>query len=109
LVITSDQGAVVITGCAHPGIGAVADAAARQADAPIALLAGGFHLFQASAETVSRTAEELHSSDVRHIMPTHCTGTQAMEKLEELFGRQFVQGGVGQVICFDSDGRPVTA
>jgi 7,8-dihydropterin-6-yl-methyl-4-(beta-D-ribofuranosyl)aminobenzene 5'-phosphate synthase len=97
----------VITGCAHPGIAAIAEGAARQTGSPLALLAGGYHLFQASPEAVSRAAEELAALGVRHLMPTHCTGAPAMQILQEQFGQRFIRGGLGQSILFDTDGRPV--
>jgi 7,8-dihydropterin-6-yl-methyl-4-(beta-D-ribofuranosyl)aminobenzene 5'-phosphate synthase len=106
LTISTDEGAVVITGCAHPGIQTIADTALRQTGIPIALLAGGFHLFQASEKVVSRTAEELAASGVRHIMPTHCTGEAAMQGLQERFGPQFIRGGLGRSISFNEYGRP---
>jgi 7,8-dihydropterin-6-yl-methyl-4-(beta-D-ribofuranosyl)aminobenzene 5'-phosphate synthase len=106
LVVSADKEAVVITGCAHPGIATIADAARRQTETPIALLAGGYHLFQASVEAVSRTAEDLAALGIRHVMPTHCTGAPAMERLQKQFGQRFIQGGLGQVIAFDGDGRP---
>jgi 7,8-dihydropterin-6-yl-methyl-4-(beta-D-ribofuranosyl)aminobenzene 5'-phosphate synthase len=107
LVITTDAGAVVITGCAHPGILEIADVATQQTGKNIALLAGGFHLFQASAESVSRTAEKLLSLGIRHIMPTHCTGVSAMQILQEQFGQRFITCGLGQTIGFDTEDRLV--
>ncbi|MBT3045592.1 MAG: MBL fold metallo-hydrolase [Candidatus Thiodiazotropha sp.] len=106
LVITASEGAVVITGCAHPGVVTIADAVTRQTGTTVALLAGGYHLFQESAETVTQTAEDLAALGVRHIMPTHCTGASAMQQLQELFGQRFIPGGQGHVVAFDKDGRP---
>ena len=73
LVIGAAEGPVVVTGCAHPGIAAIAESATRQAGAPILLLAGGFHLFEASDELIEHSAKQLVALGVRHVMPTHCT------------------------------------
>ncbi len=107
LVIDSDMGPVVITGCAHPGIARIAERASRQAGQAIALLAGGYHLYDATAADVDRVADRLHALGVRYILPTHCTGEAATRRLGQRFGDGFVTGGAGQVVRFDSDGRPV--
>jgi 7,8-dihydropterin-6-yl-methyl-4-(beta-D-ribofuranosyl)aminobenzene 5'-phosphate synthase len=106
LVIAADGGAVVITGCAHPGIVTIANAATLQTGTSPALLAGGFHLFDTPEQTVIRTAEDLAVLGIRHIMPTHCTGAPAMQTLQELFGQRFIKSGLGQTITFNKDGLP---
>lgn len=107
LVITGDEGAVAITGCAHPGIVEISDAATRLAGGPLTLLAGGFHLFQESATAVNRVVENLAALGVQHVFPSHCTGAEAILKLQEQFRERFIPGGLGQAIGFDTEGRPV--
>jgi 7,8-dihydropterin-6-yl-methyl-4-(beta-D-ribofuranosyl)aminobenzene 5'-phosphate synthase len=109
LVISAEEGAVAITGCAHPGIVTIADAARRLTGKNLALLAGGFHLFQTSEEMVSETAEKLAATGVRHILPTHCTGESATKFLREQFKQQFLKGGLGQAVRFDTEGKPVVS
>jgi 7,8-dihydropterin-6-yl-methyl-4-(beta-D-ribofuranosyl)aminobenzene 5'-phosphate synthase len=106
LVMSTEEGAVVITGCAHPGIAKIAQVAMDQTGLPLALLAGGFHLFDTSNEDVASVAQELAALGIRHILPTHCTGEAATEKLREVFGAGFIPGGSGQIIGFDADGQP---
>ncbi|MEJ2608927.1 MAG: MBL fold metallo-hydrolase [Candidatus Thiodiazotropha sp.] len=107
LVIPSDQGAVVITGCAHPGIGAIAKEASRQNSQAIALLAGGFHLFKAQEKEIDAVINELANLPVQYIMPTHCTGSLASSCLKKQFGVRCIAGGSGQRIRFNSAGQPV--
>ena len=44
LVITTESGLVVITGCAHPGIVAIVEQARQMFEEPVRLVLGGFHL-----------------------------------------------------------------
>jgi 7,8-dihydropterin-6-yl-methyl-4-(beta-D-ribofuranosyl)aminobenzene 5'-phosphate synthase len=106
LVITLNEGSVVITGCAHPGIATIAEAAIRQTERPLALLAGGFHLFEVTSEEVVAVTEQLTALDIDHIMPTHCTGPLATQMLRERFGSRLLPGGLGQTIEFNAEGRP---
>lgn len=109
LVITTDEGAVVVTGCAHPGIATIAALASEQVGAPIALLAGGFHLFQQEIGAIDQAIDRLQAQGVRYVLPTHCTGGPATLRLQERYGDRFVPGGAGRVLSFDAQARPVTA
>mgnify|MGYP001166926014 CR=1 FL=1 len=108
LVIATREGAVVITGCAHPGIAEIAALAAAQTGLPIALLAGGFHLFQSGAEDIDQVIDRLQALGVRYVLPTHCTGGPAIARLQERYGHGFIPGGAGQQLGFDASGQPVT-
>lgn len=107
LVIATDQGAVVITGCAHPGIGAIAKQATRQNSQAIAFLTGGFHLFKAREDEIDAVIDELVALSVQYVMPTHCTGLTASSRFKERLGTRCLAGGSGQVVRFDSTGMPL--
>lgn len=61
LVVTSSSGAIVLTGCAHPGVGCILDRAAELAK-PTSVI-GGFH--------ASQTTE--FPSQLQRIVACHCT------------------------------------
>lgn len=106
LALLAEEGAVVVTGCAHPGIAEIAERLGEQAGKPIVLLAGGFHLFQDGPDNIERVCARLQALGVQYVLPTHCTGEAATAHLRERFAERFLPGGVGQVVSFDAAGRP---
>jgi 7,8-dihydropterin-6-yl-methyl-4-(beta-D-ribofuranosyl)aminobenzene 5'-phosphate synthase len=98
LIVDSPRGAIVVTGCAHPGIVAIADAARRQTGREIALLVGGFHLLRLGEREIDETVQALRDLGVEAIAPSHCTGEAAIERLRAVFGADFVDSGCGAVI-----------
>jgi len=98
VVIESDEGLVVVTGCAHPGIERIAARAMEMLGRPISLLMGGFHLMYSDARQIAGVIETLQSLGVRKVAPTHCTGDLAIEMFAEAFGDRFIRGGVGRVV-----------
>ena len=62
LVIDSDKGLVVISGCGHAGIINTLEYARTQVRAsPVHAALGGFHLFEADARTLDWTAAKLRA------------------------------------------------
>jgi 7,8-dihydropterin-6-yl-methyl-4-(beta-D-ribofuranosyl)aminobenzene 5'-phosphate synthase len=70
LALETDAGIVLVVGCSHSGVEAIAREARRSTGTDPTLLTGGFHLMPFSAEHVSRLArslkEDLH---VRRVAP----------------------------------------
>jgi 7,8-dihydropterin-6-yl-methyl-4-(beta-D-ribofuranosyl)aminobenzene 5'-phosphate synthase len=100
LIIPISEGAVVVTACAHPGIAALAREAKRQSGKEIALLLGGFHLFQDGDAEVRATIGELKALGVRKVAPCHCTGDRAIELLQEEYGDGCISIGAGARLSF---------
>jgi 7,8-dihydropterin-6-yl-methyl-4-(beta-D-ribofuranosyl)aminobenzene 5'-phosphate synthase len=109
LVATTPEGPVLITGCAHPGIismvESVSTAPQYHADSEdpdsgrsIALVIGGFHLFKLSRRRVDQIIAEFQSMGVRQVMPAHCTGAGPISWFAEVYGENFISGGVGQTV-----------
>ncbi len=76
LVLETRDGAVVITGCAHPGVVNMVHQAQEVAGAKIALLAGGFHLRDVSDSELPLIVARNTPGGCREIMPCHCTGRE---------------------------------
>ncbi len=102
LFIETREGAVVVTGCAHPGIVTIATRATEQSGTNIALLAGGFHLYEEPPAAIDAIAHALLALGVRQIMPTHCTGDPGLVGLRAAFGERFITGGNGQSVRFNA-------
>lgn len=77
MVIDSNDGLVLITGCAHRGILNIAESAMRAfSGRPLAALVGGFHLSDASDETLEKVAEGIAALAPGRVLCGHCTGTR---------------------------------
>jgi 7,8-dihydropterin-6-yl-methyl-4-(beta-D-ribofuranosyl)aminobenzene 5'-phosphate synthase len=98
LVLESDPGLVVITGCAHPGIVETATTVKEQHSAELYLLMGGFHLGGKSQAELQHIAYQLKELGVKKLAPCHCTGREAMRFLANEWGDDFLSCGVGRVI-----------
>jgi len=98
LVVTTEEGLVVITGCAHPGIDRMLQKARFMFGGPIRLAMGGFHLKSADDEKVSRVLRAFRDLGVESTAPCHCTGDRARGRFAAEYGEGFIQAGVGKVI-----------
>jgi len=93
LAVETSQGLVVLTGCAHPGLPPIVTRALTLGE--VDMLIGGFHLQDASLETIQGVIEEVRSLGVRRVAPCHCTGDTAIREFQEAFGPDFHEAGVG--------------
>jgi metal-dependent hydrolase (beta-lactamase superfamily II) len=109
LVIETDEGSVVVTGCAHPGIVPIVRAAQEVVPGDVALVMGGFHLMDKTDRAVEAVATSLLELGVEQVSPTHCTGEQAIAILAAAYGDDYIEGGAGRVYvvgAFPSSDQP---
>jgi metal-dependent hydrolase (beta-lactamase superfamily II) len=97
LIVETPEGLVVITGCAHPGIVKMVRTSKEIVDGEVALVVGGFHLGNQAASTVKGIIDDLRDLGVKRVSPTHCTGDRSIQIFAELYGKDYIEGGVGQV------------
>lgn len=95
LLIDGTDGPVLITGCAHMGIAKLVKRATELAGAPMALVLGGFHLFNKKKEEIDRVIADLRELGVRRVGAGHCTGDAAVAAFREAYGDDFVGIQVG--------------
>jgi 7,8-dihydropterin-6-yl-methyl-4-(beta-D-ribofuranosyl)aminobenzene 5'-phosphate synthase len=81
LALSTDNGIVVVTGCSHPGVGAILNAAAEFGE--VCGIIGGLHGFS--------DFDRLQGLSL--ICPCHCT--QYKLELRQLFPEQYVACGAG--------------
>jgi 7,8-dihydropterin-6-yl-methyl-4-(beta-D-ribofuranosyl)aminobenzene 5'-phosphate synthase len=98
LVIDTEYGAVVLTGCAHPGIVDIVERIHRIGQSDIALLMGGFHLRDSTGGEVMRIIRHLRRMWVLRVAPSHCTGDEAMTIFRREYGHDFLEAGLGSTI-----------
>jgi len=99
LVVRTQRGLVVLTGCAHPGVTKMVDKAAslfEQDD--ILLVVGGFHLEWATRRRIGKIITTFESHGVGYAAPTHCSGDNARELFKQRFGARYVEVGVGRAV-----------
>ncbi|MHC1585061.1 MAG: MBL fold metallo-hydrolase [Candidatus Syntropharchaeia archaeon] len=92
LVVVTEKGLIVITGCAHPGIVNILRYVKERFEKKIYLVLGGFHL---GGKDVS---EEFRKLGVKKVSPCHCTGEKATVFLEREYGKDFIKNGIGKII-----------
>ena len=92
LIIDTEKGLIVITGCAHPGIVNIVGKAKEMLDKNIYLVMGGFHQPPVSV------VEEFRKLGVERVAPSHCTGDQAINAFAEEYKDDFIKSGVGKII-----------
>ena len=103
LVVKTESGLVVITGCAHPGIVPIVERARGMINEPVRLVLGGFHLGSKSASEIDAILRDFRRLGVEQVAPCHCTGTRAIDMFAAEYGNLFIQAGVGRVIRFDTE------
>ncbi len=79
--IETPEGIVLFTGCCHSGLINSLKAAEQHSGKKPAAAVGGFHLEKASEERLDATVRFLKDAGLRGILPLHCTGKTASERL----------------------------
>lgn len=95
LIINTSKGAVVLVGCAHPKVVDIVKHAKELTNKEIYLVMGGFHMASFSEEDVKLVISQLKEQGVQKIGPTHCSGEKTRKLMQEAFGENFVEVGVG--------------
>ncbi|MCX6843605.1 MAG: MBL fold metallo-hydrolase [candidate division WOR-3 bacterium] len=102
LVVETDSGLVLVTGCAHPGVVNIARRVKEDFGRPPHLVLGGFHLGHASPEEVKRIVGELRTLGVAKAGPCHCTGDEAIGQFQQNWPDGFEQIGCGRVLKLEA-------
>ena len=99
-----DKGLVIVTGCGQAGVINTINYAKKITGVDkIYAIIGGFHLPADGGiyeEAIGPTLKELQKADPEYIVPCHCTGWKATNKIINLMPEKFIQSGVGTVFTF---------
>ncbi len=98
LLLQTQKGMIIITGCAHPGIIKIIQHAKDVLPEEVLLVMGGFHLMNDREETIMDVVSQFNALGVRYVAPSHCSGEQARQVLAQAYQRDFLSSGVGKVI-----------
>ncbi len=87
LIMLTDRGTIILTGCGHAGIVNIAEDAQKMSEgAPVLAVVGGLHLFSKPDKVVDWTGEHLKKMGVKYLLAAHCTGIEATFRLRRVMG-----------------------
>ncbi|MBO8137710.1 MAG: MBL fold metallo-hydrolase [Desulfotomaculum sp.] len=99
LIAITKKGPVIIMGCAHSGVVNTVRYAAELTDSKnIYGLVGGTHLYEAEAERVAKTINELKSFEPQVLAVNHCTGIKAQMEFYKTFNDKLIYNSTGNVL-----------
>ena len=99
LMVKTDKGLVVITGCSHPGVTVILEKAREQyPDLLVDMILGGFHFKDMDDSMLEQSVSALYQFEGLRVGPTHCTGEKAADRIREHFGGRFVDVAAGVVL-----------
>jgi 7,8-dihydropterin-6-yl-methyl-4-(beta-D-ribofuranosyl)aminobenzene 5'-phosphate synthase len=95
------KGLVVLSGCAHAGIvNTVKQAQKVSGIEKIHAVLGGFHLINAKPENIQRTVADIKALKPDYVVPTHCTGFEAIVAFKEGMLSEFIINTAGTQYTF---------
>ncbi len=97
------KGLVVLSGCAHCGIvNSVKQAQKIAGTDKIHAVMGGFHLINAKPELIQNTVADIKAMKPDYIVPTHCTGFEAIVAFSKEMPNEFVMNTTGTKYTFSA-------
>ena len=92
LIIDTEKGLIVVTGCAHPGIVDIVKKSKELMKKHVYLVMGGFH------QPPLSTVKDFRELEVEKAAPSHCTGNKAVDAFRDEYKNDFIKSGVGKMI-----------
>ncbi|MBN1294552.1 MAG: MBL fold metallo-hydrolase [Candidatus Latescibacteria bacterium] len=92
---------VIISGCSHSGIEEITKAAKDFVHSDILFVTGGCHLGAYDDNYIIKLAENMKNNlGVIYLGASHCTGNKAINLIKSIYGRNYIEGGLGTKIIF---------
>jgi 7,8-dihydropterin-6-yl-methyl-4-(beta-D-ribofuranosyl)aminobenzene 5'-phosphate synthase len=101
LVLDTDDGLILVTGCSHPGIVNIVERARSIKNKDIALVLGGFHLAAFPEASIRNIIARFRENGVNRVSATHCTGDKAIQMMKDAYKENFLDAGVGKKIILN--------
>ena len=98
LAIKTEEGLVVVTGCAHPGVVSMIAKAKEILDEKIHLVMGGFHMGGVSKSGIEKVIAQFREAGVQKVAPSHCSGDLTRQLFQEAYKEDFILAGAGTQI-----------
>jgi 7,8-dihydropterin-6-yl-methyl-4-(beta-D-ribofuranosyl)aminobenzene 5'-phosphate synthase len=97
----TEKGIVICTGCCHAGlINTISYIRQHTKESGILAVIGGFHLVNASEQRINMTVNDLKTINPEMLIPCHCTGRNAVEAFQEMYGKRVIPGFAGMMLEF---------
>ena len=100
LIVNTNKGVVLVTGCSHPGIVNIIKRAEEIMGEEVYLVFGGFHLMKHSEKEVKKIISQFRELGVKKCGATHCTGDKQIKLFKEAYGNDYIEMGTGRVLEF---------
>jgi 7,8-dihydropterin-6-yl-methyl-4-(beta-D-ribofuranosyl)aminobenzene 5'-phosphate synthase len=101
LFYVTDQGLIILLGCAHSGLVNIVEHAKRvTSESRVRAIIGGTHLGPATLDQQKQTIDYLRGLDLACLAPNHCTGLGMMGKLAAEFPDAFTWAIAGNTLEF---------
>ena len=101
LIMPTEQGIIIITGCAHPGIVNIIKKAKHLLKENVFLVTGGFHLMGQSQGNIEKIISEFRNLGIRFVGPCHCSGDTTRQLFQKEYSDYYINIGVGKVIYYN--------
>ncbi len=101
LILETEIGLALITGCAHPGILNMVKKTNELFNRKVMMISGGFHLSAKTAGKVRRIIRKLKEEGVRYFSPSHCTGKKAMDIFKRECSENYIETASGKSLNLD--------
>ena len=96
------KGLVILTACSHRGVVNIVQHAQRMTGVDkVHAIIGGLHLTGAKPELIAKTVADLKAIKPDWIVPTHCTGFEAMNVFAREMPEQFILNTAGTRYTFE--------
>ena len=101
MIVHTDRGLILITGCAHPGIFNVIKAAQNLIADDVLLVMGGFHLRGMQKPALDELITRFKQLGIKRVGPCHCSGDLARAMFRHVYQKDYIDVGVGTVLKFE--------
>jgi len=102
LFYVTDQGLIILLGCAHSGLVNIVEHAKRlTGERKVRAIIGGTHLGPAAPDQLQKTIDYLRGLNLDCLAPNHCTGLSMSSKLAAEFPSAFTWAMAGSTLDFN--------
>jgi 7,8-dihydropterin-6-yl-methyl-4-(beta-D-ribofuranosyl)aminobenzene 5'-phosphate synthase len=98
LVLDTEKGLVLMTGCAHPRIVRIIARVKEIFGKNICTALGGFHLAGFNKREIKEIIRTFRGSGIKNVGLAHCSGDEARALFYEEYKEDFIEIGVGKKI-----------
>ncbi len=94
LIVETQNGLSIFTGCSHPGLNNILENSKRFGTL-VFQVTGGFHLLDKNKRQIEEVINTFKKYRVKKVAPMHCTGDLGKEMFKETYGDDYIDLGVG--------------